>query len=66
MIMFGWTLYDRGLLMDASLEESHWHGLMNMFGWILYDRGLVMDACLEESHWLPVLWLLVSRAACAF
>ena len=44
MIMSGWILYDRGLLMDASLEESHWHGGMNMFGWILYDRGLVMDA----------------------
>ena len=44
MIMFGWILYDRGLVMDASLEESHLHGLMSMFGWVLYDGGLVMDA----------------------
>ena len=44
MIMSGWILHDRGLVMDASLEESHLHGLMSMFGWVLYDRGLVMDA----------------------
>ena len=66
MIMSGWILYDRGLVMNAILEESHLHGLTSMFGWVLYDGGLVMDACLEESHWLPVLWLHVSRVVCAF